>query len=98
MIKINIKKNHIKILGHALYDDYGKDIVCAAVSSVVVTTINAISSLDENSIKYEIKEGYISIDIIKESETTRKLIKNMIKILKDLKQDYQENIKINEEV
>ncbi len=98
MIKINVQKNHIDIKGHAMYDDYGKDIVCAAVSSVVITTINAVSSLDENAIKYEINEGYISIDIIKESETTRKLITNMIKILKDLKQDYQENIKINEEV
>ena len=98
MIKVNIRKNHIEIKGHAMYDDYGKDIVCAAVSSIVITTINAILSFDENAIKYENKEGYINIDIVNESETTKKLINNMVKLLKDLKQDYQKNIKINEEV
>ena len=87
MIKVNIRKNHIEIKGHAMYDDYGKDIVCAAVSSIVITTIN-----------YENKEGYINIDIVNESETTKKLINNMVKLLKDLEQDYQKNIKINEEV
>ena len=98
MIKVNIRKNHIEIKGHAMYDDYGKDIVCAAVSSIVITTINAILSFDENAINYENKEGYINIDIVNESETTKKLINNMVKLLKDLKQDYQKNIKINEEV
>ena len=29
MIKVDIKRNHINISGHALFDDYGKDIVCA---------------------------------------------------------------------
>ena len=98
MIKVNIRKNHIEIKGHAMYDDYGKDIVCAAVSSIVITTINAILSFDKNAINYENKEGYINIDIVNESETTKKLINNMVKLLKDLKQDYQKNIKINEEV
>ena len=98
MIKINVKKNHIDIKGHAMYDDYGKDIVCAAVSSIVITTINAILSFDKNAINYENKEGYINIDIVNESETTKKLINNMVKLLKDLEQDYQKNIKINEEV
>ena len=98
MIKVNIRKNHIEIKGHAMYDDYGKDIVCAAVSSIVITTINAILSFDKNAINYENKEGYINIDIVSESETTKKLINNMVKLLKDLEQDYQKNIKINEEV
>lgn len=47
MIKIKVKKDEeiireISINGHALYDDYGKDIVCASVSSIVITTVNAI--------------------------------------------------------
>ncbi len=40
MIKVSIikedkKYKKISILGHALYDDYGKDIVCSACSSIV---------------------------------------------------------------
>ena len=38
MIRINIKKNTIIIKGHANYDKYGKDIVCASVSSIITTT------------------------------------------------------------
>ena len=42
MIKVNIKNNEITVSGHANYDDYGKDIVCASVSSLVISTVNAI--------------------------------------------------------
>lgn len=42
MIKVSVtKKNQqiqeVSIQGHAMYDDFGKDIVCAAVSSCVIT-------------------------------------------------------------
>ena len=47
MIQVKVEKNHAKykkitILGHAMYDDYGKDIVCSAASSIVTTTVNGI--------------------------------------------------------
>ena len=42
MIKIKILKDYIEVKGHANYDDFGKDIVCASVSSIVITTVNAI--------------------------------------------------------
>ena len=34
--------NEIRSLGHAMYDDYGKDIVCAGVTTAIVGGINAI--------------------------------------------------------
>ncbi len=98
MIKINIKKNHIEIKGHAMYDDKGKDIVCAAVSTIVITTVNAIIRFDKNAIKYEEKDGFISIDILKDDKLTNTLILNMIELLKELELQYKKNIKINEEV
>jgi len=98
MIKVNIKKNHIEIKGHAMYDDMGKDIVCASVSTIVITTINAIIRFDKNAIKYEEKDGYISIDILKDTNITNTLILNMIELLKELEKQYKKNIKINEEV
>ena len=33
-----------KVEGHALFDDPGKDIVCAAVSILTINTINAIDT------------------------------------------------------
>lgn len=98
MIKVNINKNHIEIKGHAMYDDMGKDIVCAAVSTIVITTINAIIRFDKDAIKYEEKDGYISIDVLKDTNITNTLILNMIELLKELEKQYKKNIKINEEV
>ena len=39
MIKVLIKENSIRIKGHANYSEFGKDIVCASVSSVIYTTV-----------------------------------------------------------
>ena len=60
MIKINLKYNNdliesIFITGHAGYDIYGKDIVCASVSSIVITSVNAIVRLNSDSISYNDK-------------------------------------------
>ena len=52
VIKENRKYKKITILGHAMYDDYGKDIVCSACSSIVITTINGILALDKGSLSY----------------------------------------------
>ncbi|AQS55194.1 ribosomal-processing cysteine protease Prp [Novibacillus thermophilus] len=49
----------VSISGHALYDDYGKDIVCAAVSSVSINILNAIETLLDVSL--EMEEGEDSI-------------------------------------
>ena len=99
MIKVNIKKDlkRITVKGHAMYDEYGKDIVCAAVSSIITTSINACLSLDETAIKYEDNEGLVIIDVLSESETTIKLIENMINMLSELATQYKKNITIIKE-
>ncbi len=98
MIKVNIKQNHIEINGHAMFDDYGKDIVCAAVSSIVITSINGILRLDDKAINYKSSSDGIIIDILKDSRETNLLILNMISLLKELEEKYSKNIKIYEEV
>lgn len=98
MILVKVLKKEIEIKGHALYDDYGKDIVCSAVSSIVTTTINGIISIDEDAIFYQVSDGKIVIKIKKDNEITTKLIDNMIDLLKKLSFDYPDNIKIEEGV
>lgn len=97
MIKINIKNDCITIKGHAEYSDYGKDIVCASVSSIVITTVNAIKRLQKNSIEV-IENNQMIIYIKKHNKTVDTLIINMIILLKELEKQYGKNIKINEEV
>lgn len=95
MIKVDIKDNSkIIITGHANYDEYGKDIVCASVSSIVITTINGILEIDKDAINYEDLDNKIMLEVIKDNEIVLKLIKNMIYMLEALEKDYPKNIKI----
>lgn len=47
--------------GHAGYADEGEDIVCAAISALIINTINSINELTEDEIDVDIdeEEGYI---------------------------------------
>ena len=94
MIKVKLDTNKIEISGHAYYDDIGKDIVCASVSSIVITTINAIIEIDEDSIYYEDLDNKILIEVLKEDIIVKKLINNMVFMLEGLEKDYPKNIKI----
>ena len=99
MIKVNIIKEKSKykkvtILGHAMYDDYGKDIVCSACSSIVTTTVNGILALNKGSLDYMVSKKGMSINIKSDDETTQVLINNMVSLLKELAGNYPDNIEV----
>ena len=96
MIKINSKENLITISGHANYSN-GDDIVCASVSSIMYTTVNALLKLDENSIKYTDNKDKVTIEILKHSEVIDTLIVNMMSLFNQLELDYPKNVKIYKE-
>ena len=101
MIKITVKNNNdavecVLIKGHADYDDYGKDIVCAAVSTMAITTINAINSLDE-TLDFAEKSGLLEIRVKEVSDVNQKLLNNLIIQLEELKDQYPKNIEIRNE-
>ncbi len=96
MIKVEVSKDCISISGHANFAEYGKDIVCAAVSSTVLTTINGILSIDNNSIKVEEGNNF-KIIINNHTDIVDKLLNNMIICLKEIEKKYEKNIKIKEE-
>ena len=95
MIKVDLSKDKlITVSGHSGYEERGKDIVCASVSSIVITTINAIIEIDNDAIDYSDLDNKIIIRIIKEDEIVNKLIHNMILLLESLEKDYKDFIKI----
>ena len=101
MIKVNVKYNNNKVYelvikGHAGYDVHGKDIVCAAVSSMAITTINNIIALDE-SIDYEENSGLLIIRVKRDTEVNNKLLDNLVRMLTELKVQYPKNIEIRNE-
>lgn len=97
MIKVNIKQNRVIITGHAGYDEYGKDIVCASVSSIVITSVNAALKLENNSLEYIEEKDKLTINILSNKENIKIIIKNMIDLLEELSLTYKENIKIIKE-
>ena len=85
MINISIvtdKKGFIwgfEIKGHAGYDEYGKDIVCAAVSTLAYTAVGAISEMTD-IVSYSEKDGYMQCTVPKNISNDAK---NTVKIILD---------------
>lgn len=99
MIKVEIIRNNnnikkISILGHAMYAEYGKDIVCASVSTLVISTVNNILSINSNTINVEQSDSKIIIEYILKDNIIDILINNMISNLNTLANNYPKNIKI----
>lgn len=94
MIKVEVTKKNISIIGHANFDEYGKDIVCAAASSIIITSVEALASFDTSSIDVIEKKDKLEINIIKNDNITKKLIDNMLNCLDELAKKYPKNIKI----
>jgi len=100
MITIEVKNknkeyiNFIKIKGHAEYAEEGFDIVCASVSSIAITTVNAIVRLDDKAIVYSEEDGLLEIGILKYNEVINVLIENMLSMFGELEKQYKSYIKI----
>ena len=99
MIKVKIDKDgasykKVSVLGHALYDEYGKDIVCAAVSATYLCTVNAILSLNKNSIQVNNNKAKQEIIVNTYDEVTNTLLNNMINCLESLEKQYPKNINL----
>ena len=101
MIKVRISKKDnviqsIHCKGHAMYDDYGKDIVCASFSTMIITTINAILEFDKEAISYT-DTNNLDIINIKKDNITNGLLNNLVHMIKELKENYDKNINVKEE-
>ncbi len=101
MIKVQFKKSNgniyeIVIKGHANYADMGSDIVCSAVSTMAITTANAILSI-EDTIDANVKSGLLVIRTLKDTDVNQKLLSNMERMLNELHEQYPKNIEIRNE-
>lgn len=103
MILINIKRNqnnqiiYLEASGHANYDDYGKDIICSAVSAILVGGLNAIENIKSYNVKIE--NGYILVELLKENIQSNKdsiVFETLYYQLKTIEKNYNKFIKIYE--
>ena len=102
MIKIQINKTNnkyssITVSGHSNYDEHGKDIVCAGVSAIVTGGLNALIIADKNSISYEVKDGYVNVDVLNiQNDNIQSIIDVIVIQLKTIEESYKKNVKIYE--
>lgn len=96
-VKLNNDGNYIKeitIMGHANYDIYGKDIVCASVSATVLTTVNGIMAIDDSIILVSFLKDKVNINVKRNDNVSQILLNNMISCLKEIEKEYPKNMKI----
>ena len=77
--------------GHAGYARYGEDIVCAAVSMLVINTVNSILEFTDDGIEIESDEerGLISADFKdKPSEKSTLLMDSLVLGLHGVEEEY----------
>lgn len=99
MIKIQFFESEslitaFEVTGHAMYDEYGKDIVCAFVSSACLMTANTITEI--MGIKSEAKadEGFMKLQILDSPDKAQDILNGLRLHLQQLANDYPKNVKV----
>lgn len=84
------------ISGHAGYDDYGYDIVCASVSSAVQMTVNGVTEILKLKADVTVEENLIKMMLSKkEAQKAQSFLEAFMLHLNLLAQDYEGTIQVN---
>ncbi|NOU96034.1 ribosomal-processing cysteine protease Prp [Paenibacillus sp. LMG 31456] len=99
MIRVTVKRKpdgcieSFRVKGHALYDESGKDIVCAGVSAVTVGTVNAVEALLGLELQVVTEHGLLHVQVADNLDAELKakvqlLLESMIVMLQSIEQSY----------
>lgn len=108
MIKININRNkendivYFSVKGHADFDEFGKDIVCASISILSQTAVLALYEVANIDVTYEMDEGWLLCQIpdnidVRQREKANIIIDTMLIGIKGTIEMYPEYIKLQDE-
>ena len=99
MIKANFFRSNgfftsFSISGHAGYADFGEDIVCAGVTSAVMTVLNGITEVAKINASVDVLENEIVLNLAERSKTGEVLLSSLKLQLEVLSEDYPDTINI----
>ena len=94
MIAVSVRLDGITISGHAGYCEYGKDIICSAVSTLAQNLIYSIEQLTKDKISYVIKPGSVDIKYRDLSENARLLVDSFFIGVCNIANSYPDYVKI----
>lgn len=90
----------IEISGHAGYDEYGKDIVCAAISALAQTMALGLEKVVGIKVKIKKKDGYFLLKVPKglsaeKADKTNIIMETFILGIEDISESYPSNIQVD---
>ncbi len=90
------KIQKIRVCGHSGYSESGSDIVCAAVSSMVMLTVNVITEdlSVPASVKVDGKDALIELSLETENEFAQTLLSGLEREVSILSDDYPDNVRV----
>ena len=92
MTLIQITSKEIKVNGHSGYAEYGKDIVCSAISTLIEATYNYLKAT-ENIVELVEDEAKFEIKLIKTNENGKRIINEFKKMIDDIIEQYPEYVR-----
>ena len=93
--RINSSSNQLiglEISGHANSEEYGKDLICAGVSSIVIGGFNALNKNEIQEIILE--EGYAKVMLKDNANVSKEVLKVIDIQLQTIEESYPKYIKI----
>lgn len=92
------KPYEIKVDGHANFAEFGKDIVCASVSTAIIFSANLIKKLaQENNVEIELSDGKFHLKVKTQTKEIKAVCENLIWTLQELEESYPNYIKYQKE-
>ena len=91
ILKENNKFQSVIFQGHA-----NSKIVCAAISAILISHLNCILAFDENAIEYKEEKDLVTVNFIKDNSYLSVIIKNLMRMIKEMQEEYPKDILIEE--
>lgn len=82
------------IAGHAGYAEHGKDIVCAAISTLLQTFITSVEELTGEELKTEITAGYAAVEYENLSGCAQVLLDSFFIGARMIADEYPQHVKL----
>jgi len=79
------------VSGHAMFNQKGKDIVCAAISVLTINTINALDEINHESMDVDMDEnkGLLKMVLLShKEESSQTLMKTLVLGLESIQKEY----------
>lgn len=107
MIEVQVRRDEkgdflsFQATGHADYAPHGEDIVCAAVSALVQTTVLGLAHHVGIKPEIKVKAGYLRCNIpenaAKKKAEVRLLLEVMLTGLREIKKEYPKYLELKEQ-